>query len=99
MAVPKGVRMQLLDAGEVAQRMAGLVQGPPSKHISEMGGPEALSFAEIARRYFRAVGKRRFVFELPLPGKSAKAFAAGYNLAPEHRDGRITWDEYLARVN
>lgn len=96
--VPRGVRMQLLDAGEVAQRMAGLVQGPPSEHVREMGGPEALSFAEIARRYFRASGKRRVVFELPLPGKAAKAFAAGYNLAPDHRDGRTTWDDYLSRV-
>ena len=76
-AVPKGVRMQLLDAGEVAQRMAGLVQGPPSQHVPEMGGPEALSFAEIARTYFRAVGKRRIVFEVPLPGNAAKAFNAG----------------------
>ena len=97
-AVPKGVRMQLLDAGEVAQRLASLVQGPPSQHVPEMGGPEALSFADIARRYFRAVRKRRAVFEVPLPGKAARAFAAGYNLAPDHRDGRITWDEYLARV-
>ena len=98
-AVPKGVRLQLLDAGEVAQRMAGLVQGPPSRRVPQMGGPEALSFADIARRYFRAVGKRRVVFELPLPGKAARAFAAGYNLAPDHRDGRITWDDYLAHIN
>jgi uncharacterized protein YbjT (DUF2867 family) len=98
MAVPKGVRMQLLDAGEVAQCMAGLVQGPPSQHVREIGGPEALSFAEIARRYFRAKGKRRVVFELPLPSKAARAFAAGYNLAPDNCDGRITRDDYLARV-
>jgi len=98
-AIPKGVRLQLLDAGEVAQRMASLVRGPPSRHVPEMGGPEALSFAEIAREYFRAVGKRRVVFEVPLPGKAAKAFAAGYNLAPDHCDGRITWDDFLARVN
>jgi uncharacterized protein YbjT (DUF2867 family) len=97
-AVPRGVRMQLLDASEVAQRMAGLVWGPPSQHVAEMGGPEALTFAEIARRYFISVGKRRVVFEVPLPGKAARAFAAGYNLAPDHRDGRITWDEYLARA-
>ena len=97
-AIPKGVRLQLLDASEVAQRMARLVQGPPSRHVPEMGGPEALSFAEIARKYFRAADKRRVVFEVPLPGKAAKAFAAGYNLAPDHRDGRITWDDYLARV-
>ena len=97
-AIPKGVRLQLLDAGEVAQRMASLVRGPPSRHVPEMGGPEALSFAEIARDYFRAVGKRRVVFEVPLPGKAAKAFAAGYNLAPDHCDGRITWDDFLARL-
>ncbi len=97
-AVPRSVRMQLLDAGEVAQRMAALVQGPPSQHVPEMGGPEALSFTEIARCYFRALGNRRIVFEVPVPGKAARAFAAGYNLAPNHRDGRITWNDYLARV-
>src|SRR5213594_3057422 len=78
--------------------MASLVRGPPSRHVPEMGGPEALSFAEIARKYFRAVGKRRVVFEVPLPGKAAKAFAAGYNLAPDHCDGRSTWDDFLARL-
>src|SRR6185369_6419154 len=31
--VPRGVRMQLLDAGEVAGRMSGLVQGQPSQHV------------------------------------------------------------------
>jgi uncharacterized protein YbjT (DUF2867 family) len=96
--VPKGVRMQLLDASEVAERMAPLVQGPPLGRVADMGGPQALSFAEIVRRYLRANGKRRPVVEIALPGKTVRAFREGRNLAPEYRDGRITWDEYLSRA-
>jgi uncharacterized protein YbjT (DUF2867 family) len=48
--VPKELRMQLLDAGEVADRMATLVDGPPSGFAQEMGGPESLAFADIVRR-------------------------------------------------
>jgi uncharacterized protein YbjT (DUF2867 family) len=94
--LPKGVRMQLLDAGEVADRMASLVLAPAAHHVPEMGGPEALAFTDIARRFFNATGRRRLVGSIPLPGASAKAFADGHNLAPEHRDGTITWDQFLA---
>jgi uncharacterized protein YbjT (DUF2867 family) len=95
--VPKGLRMQLLDAGEVAERMASLVDGPPGAFTPEMGGPESLEFADIVRRYLRATGKRRRAASMSFPGKAVRGFREGHNLAPEHPDGRITWDEYLAR--
>ncbi len=96
--VPKGLRMQLLDAGDVADRMVELVGTAPSGFADEMGGPEALEFAEIVRRYLRAKTKRRPVAAMPFPGAAMRGFREGHNLAPSHPDGRITWDEFLART-
>jgi uncharacterized protein YbjT (DUF2867 family) len=96
--VPKGLRMQLLDAGEVADRMVELVGTQPSGFAEEMGGPEALDFSDIVRRYVRAKGKHRLVVAVPMPGAAARGFASGRNLAPDNADGHITWDEYLTRT-
>jgi uncharacterized protein YbjT (DUF2867 family) len=96
--VPKGFRSQLLDVGEVADRMAGLVGGAPSGRVADMGGPEALAMSEIVRRYLAAKSKRRLVVSVPIPSRTWRAFAAGHNLAEDHIGGRITWDEYLSRA-
>lgn len=96
-AVPKGLRMQLLDVGEVADRMVPLVGGEPSKHVDDMGGPTALEMKDIVRSYLQATGKKRLVTAMPLPGKTIAAFKAGYNLAPAGVNGKITWDEWLSR--
>lgn len=93
--VPKGLRSQLLDAGEVADRMVSLIDGGVEGHAPDMGGPVALDFREIMRAYLRATNKRRAVIELSIPGKAMAGFRAGYNLTPEHADGRITWEEWL----
>jgi uncharacterized protein YbjT (DUF2867 family) len=95
-AVPKGLRSQLLDTTEVADRMASLLDGGPVGRAPDMGGPEVLGFDDIARAYLRATGKRRAVVRVALPGPTMAGFRAGHNLTPEHADGRITWDEWLA---
>ena len=96
MVVPTGVRSQLLDPGEVAQRMASLIESGPSGRAADMGGPEVLDFADIARSWLRAKKKSRPVVSVPFPGKAIAGFRAGYNLTPEHKDGRITWEQWLA---
>lgn len=94
--VPKGVRSQLMDAGEVAERMAELVKKRPHGRVPDMGGPHVLEFADIVRAYLRATGKKRAVSSVRYPGKTMRAFAEGHNLAPDHADGKITWDDWLA---
>lgn len=93
---PRGARSQLVDQGEVAERMAELMETRPQR-APDMGGPEVLEFPSIMRSYLRAVGKRRAVVAVPIPGKAMAGFRAGHNLTPEHADGRITFDEWLAR--
>jgi hypothetical protein len=33
---------------------------------------------------------------VPLPGKAMRDYRAGLQLAPDHKDGRITFEEFLA---
>ncbi len=93
--LPKGLKTQLLDAGEVADRMAAIVDQGPSQHVPDMGGPEILDMRGIVKSWLKAKGKRRAVLSVPLPGKAVAGFAAGHNLAPDHADGRITWAQWL----
>jgi len=55
------------------------------------------SAVELARVWLRARGKRRLLLPLPLFGKVAAGYRAGYNCAPESKYGRITWEEWLSR--
>jgi hypothetical protein len=50
----------------------------------------------ILRGYLKATGKRRPTVPIHLPGKAARAFRNGANLAPDHATGRRTWEEFLA---
>jgi len=42
-----------------------------------------------------AVGKRRPILHMGMPGGAAAAIRAGANLAPERAVGRCTWEDFL----
>ncbi len=96
--VPKGVLLQPIETGEVAGRLAELALSEPLGRVPDVGGPEVRTFAELARSYSEATGRRRRVVEVPLPGKTAQAFREGAQLAPDHRYGKIRWEEFLDRT-
>jgi uncharacterized protein YbjT (DUF2867 family) len=60
-----------------------------------MAGPEVLPMADLARRYLAAVGRRRPVLPVALPGRIARGYRAGANLAPDRAVGTIPFDRYL----
>jgi len=95
--LPKGVSSQLLDPGEVAERIVSLVDDGVEGRAPDMGGPSVLTLREIGEKYFKATGQHRTIVEVPLPGATMRAFREGGNLAPEHADGRITFHEWLTR--
>ncbi len=95
--VPKGVGAQLLDPSEVAERMAAIVNERPQGRVPDMGGPERLGFAEVMKKYLVARRKKRPIVEVPVPGKAIAAFREGYNCVPGQGEGKITFDEWLAR--
>lgn len=96
LAMPSKVSFQPVDVTEVADRLATLAAGTASGRVPDLGGPEIRAATDLARAYLRAAGRRRPVLAVPLPGKAMRDFRAGLQLAPDHKDGRITFEEFLA---
>jgi uncharacterized protein YbjT (DUF2867 family) len=96
LVVPAGTSMQPVDSGEVAARLVQLAQGDPAGWAPELGGPEVVPFADLARAYLRATGRRRPVLPVRLPGRVARGYREGGHLAPAHADGRRTFEDFLA---
>ena len=94
--VPSGFRFQPIDSGEVADRLCELALGAPAGRVPDVAGPRAYPMAELLSGYLRARGKHRLLVPLRLPGKAARAYRAGANLAPDRAVGRRTWEEFLA---
>ena len=94
--VPAGVRFQPVDAREVATRLVELALGEPAGLVPDIAGPRVYAMADLVRGYLRASGRRRLLVPVKLPGKAARAFRDGANLAPERAVGRRTWEDFLA---
>jgi len=93
--VPAGFRFQPVDAGEVAARLVELALGKPSGLVPDFAGPRVYEMKELIRSYLRARGKHRLIMPVRLPGKAARAFRDGANLAPEQAVGHRTWEDFL----
>jgi len=95
MMMPKGFRLQPIETGEAADRLAALALSAPAGRVPDIAGPEVWTAAKLARAYFEAVGRRRRILEVPVPGKMARAFREGAQLAPDHMYGKIRYEEFL----
>ncbi|TMG05519.1 MAG: NAD-dependent epimerase/dehydratase family protein [Chloroflexi bacterium] len=93
--IPKSFKFQPIETGEVADRMVEDVAKGPAGRLPDLGGPEVLTFGEIAKAWQQARGQRRPIINVPLLGGTARAFRAGYNCTPEHAEGKVTWGEWL----
>jgi uncharacterized protein YbjT (DUF2867 family) len=94
--VPAGWRFQPIDAGEVADRLAGLALDTPSGLVPDMAGPRVYEMAELVRTYLHANGTHRLILPVRLAGNANRVFRAGANLAPDRAVGRRTWEDVLA---
>jgi uncharacterized protein YbjT (DUF2867 family) len=94
--VPSGVRFQPVDTRDVAARMAELTLGEPAGLVPDIAGPRVYPMGDLLRGYLAAVGKRRPLVPIALPGKGIRALKAGGNLAPDRAVGTRTWEDFLA---
>ncbi|HTF39455.1 MAG TPA: NAD-dependent epimerase/dehydratase family protein, partial [Propionibacteriaceae bacterium] len=94
--VPAGWKFQPIDAGEVAERLVGLALGTPSGLVPDMAGPRVYEMTELVRTYLHARGKHRLIMPVWTPGKAARVFRSGANLAPSRAVGHRTWEAFLA---
>ena len=95
--VSAGFQFQPVDADEVAARLVELALGEPGGLVPDLGGPTAYGMDELVRSYLRAMGRRRPIVRLRLPGRAAEAIRNGANLAPDRAVGVRTWADFLAR--
>jgi uncharacterized protein YbjT (DUF2867 family) len=96
MLVPKGFLLQPVDVGEVADRLVELALSDPAGRVPNQGGPEVRTMAELADTYFRIAGRQRRILEVPLPGKTARAFREGAQVClDECAYGKIRWEDFL----
>jgi hypothetical protein len=73
-----------------------LALGAPAGLVPEVAGPRVYGARELLGSYLRAHGKRRPMVPVRLPGKAARAYRDGANLAPGGAVGRRTWEDFLA---
>lgn len=93
--LPKGMRVQPVEAAEVAGRLAELALGHPAGLVPDMAGPKVYDVAQMMRNYLQSVQRRRLILPVVLPGKAARAMVRGANLSPERAVGSRTWEEFL----
>lgn len=96
MVVPAGISVQPVDVGDVAGRLAALVDSGPAGRAPDFGGPEVRTFTDLAAAYLRWAGRRRRIVPVRLAGRVYAGYRAGGHLTPDHAEGLRTFEEYLA---
>ena len=62
----------------------------------DLAGPTIHPVAELVTSYLSAVGKRRPLVPVHIPGQAARALWAGTNLTPDRAIGTRTSEEFPA---
>jgi uncharacterized protein YbjT (DUF2867 family) len=95
--VPFNWQFQPVDPTEVATRLIEAVTQPPAGRLPDFGGPEVRDFKSIATSWLKAKQSNKRLVNLPMPLiRFSRQFAEGRLLTPDHRDGKITFEQYLA---
>jgi uncharacterized protein YbjT (DUF2867 family) len=94
--LPADTRFQPVDADEVADNLVELALSAAVGQAPDIAGPKIYEAEYLLRSYLEAVGKRRRIVRLRMPGAAAAAIRGGANLSPERAIGRRTWEDFLA---
>ncbi len=94
--LPAETRFQPVDADEVADVLVQLALGAPAGQVPDVAGPKIYDSEYLLRSYLQAIGKRRAIIRMKVPGAAAAAIRAGANLAPDRAVGTRTWEDFLA---
>jgi uncharacterized protein YbjT (DUF2867 family) len=94
--VPR-MRSQPVAVREVADRLVELAVGAPAGLAPDFGGPEVGWMPDLSRRVARALGRRRYVLPLWIPGATGRGLAGGALLpAGNGPRGTQTFEKWLA---
>lgn len=95
LVIPRGIKLQPVDADEVAARLIAAVDAGPGGRLSDLGGPEVLEADELVASWLLATGRRRPVLRIPPFGKVLGGFRSGANLTADGDRGTVTWVDHL----
>jgi uncharacterized protein YbjT (DUF2867 family) len=94
---PLDWQFQPVDARDVARRLSEIALGAPIGRAPDYGGPEVRTLKSLAESWLKARREDRRLLNLAWPMAFSRQFAAGKLLAPEHKDGKVTFEQYLVR--
>jgi uncharacterized protein YbjT (DUF2867 family) len=95
--VPRGMRLEPVDAEEVSRVLVDLALGEPSGSVPDLAGPEVLDVDQVLTPLLAIRGSHRPRWHLRIPGAIGRAYRSGENLAAaDARRSGVTWSDYLA---
>lgn len=94
--IPFSWQFQPVNAREVAQRLVDVVLDQPRGMLPDFGGPEIKDFKTIAESWLKARRQHRRLVNFDVPFAFSKQWTEGRLLTPDHKDGKITFEQYLA---
>jgi uncharacterized protein YbjT (DUF2867 family) len=94
--LPADTRFQPIDTDEVADNLVELALGPPAGQAPDVAGPKIYEAEYLLRSYLEAVGMRRRIVKVRMPGAAAAAVRSGANLSPDRAVGVRRWEDFLA---
>jgi uncharacterized protein YbjT (DUF2867 family) len=96
-AVPYKWQFQPVDPHDVANRLVNIVTKKPAGVLPDFGGPEVRDFRSIAVSWLAARKLNKRMVNLWVPLAFSRQFASGKLLCPAHKDGVITFEQYLEK--
>ena len=90
-------QFQPVDTRDVAARLVDVATAQAAGMLPDFGGPEVRDFKSIAESWLKARSQDRRLVNLPLPFTASRLVAEGRLTCPDHKDGTITFEQYLDR--
>jgi uncharacterized protein YbjT (DUF2867 family) len=95
-AVPFAWRLQPVEVTEVARRLVEIALHTPTNTTEDFGGPEVRDLKSLTEAWLAAREEKRRLVNLNIPLAFSAQIAGGGLLCPDHTEGKITFDDYLA---
>lgn len=95
--LPTGkARIQPVEVGIVAARLADVAHSEPAGRVPAVAGPEVCTLGELARAWRKADGRRLLPLRLPTVGKVGRPLGEGAICDPDAAAGGPTFEQWLA---
>ncbi len=93
--VPDEIRLQPVDAHDVAEAVADALATGARGRLPDLGGPQVRGLEDLLRSYLEFTGRRRPVLRVPPLGRVAAALRAGAQLTRRRDGGQRTFEDAL----